>query len=53
MLESLQNGKNYVWNISYQQSLSTNLQLSITYDGRKSETSKMIHNGGVQLRAAF
>jgi len=53
MLEALQNGKNFIWNLSYQQLLNSNLQLSITYDGRKSETSKMIHNGGVQLRAAF
>lgn len=53
MLESLQNGKNYIWNVTYQQSLNSTLQLSITYDGRKSETSKMIHNGGIQLRAAF
>lgn len=53
MMESLQPGKNYLWNVSYQQNLTSNLQLSLTYDGRKSETSRMIHNGGVQVRAIF
>lgn len=53
MLESLQQGLNYIWNISYQQNLTSNLQLSLNYDGRKSATSKMIHTGGLQVRAIF
>ncbi|MEO6901656.1 MAG: hypothetical protein ABI315_00715 [Bacteroidia bacterium] len=53
MLESLKLGKNMVWGVVYQRDLSNNLQLSVTYDGRKSETSKIIHTGGAQVRASF
>lgn len=53
MLEALSAGKNYTWNLTLQQNLSETLQLSLNYDGRKTSTSKMIHIGGVQLRANF
>ena len=53
MLESLQAGNNYLWNLTYQQSLTSNLQMSFSYDGRKSKNSRMIHNGGLQIRAIF
>ncbi len=53
MLDALQTGQNLTWGLTYQRNLSNNLQLSITYDGRKSETSKAIHTGGVQIRAYF
>ncbi|HLP12532.1 MAG TPA: hypothetical protein VK177_11420 [Flavobacteriales bacterium] len=53
MLDALKNGKNYTWSASWQQSLSKNLQLNLTYVGRKSENNKMIHTGGVQVRAFF
>jgi len=53
MLEGMKTGNNYTWNLSYQRSLSDNLQLNINYDGRQSEKSKTIHVGTVQLRAYF
>jgi len=53
MLEGLKIGENYTWNLSYQRTLSDNLQLNINYDGRKSEKVKTIHVGTVQLRAYF
>ncbi|HYG49840.1 MAG TPA: hypothetical protein VD905_03005 [Flavobacteriales bacterium] len=53
MLDALKNGKNYTWSASWQQSLSKNLQLNLTYVGRKSENNKIIHTGGVQVRAFF
>jgi hypothetical protein len=53
MLEGLQIGSNFTWSVSYQQSLSNNMQLSLTYDGKKSEESPATHRGGVQLRAFF
>ncbi len=53
MLNALQNGKNYTWNVSWQQNLSKNMQLNINYLGRKSETTKIIHTGNVQVRAFF
>lgn len=53
MLESLKPGKNYTWNVNYQRSLSKNLQISLQYNGRKSEANRTIHAGGVELRAFF
>ncbi len=53
MLEGLSSGLNYTWNIGYQMSISKNLQLSIQYNGRKSENIKIIHSGGMELRAFF
>jgi len=53
MLDALRIGQNITWGIAYQRNLSSNLQLSITYDGRKSEGTKAIHIGGAQLRAYF
>ncbi|MCO5233638.1 MAG: hypothetical protein M9888_07895 [Chitinophagales bacterium] len=54
ILDGLQPGKNYVWNASYNRTLSNNLQLSISYDGRKTGAiSKVIHTGTATLRAMF
>jgi hypothetical protein len=53
MLDALKTGKNVTWGLTYQRNLSSNLQLSVTYDGRKSESSKAIHTAGVQVRAYF
>ena len=53
MLEGLKPGINYTWNLGYQRSISKNLQLSIQYNGRKSESSKFIHAGGMEVRAFF
>lgn len=53
LLEALKPGQNMVWNASYQRSVSKNLQLSFTYNGRKSEGNKTIHAGGMELRAFF
>lgn len=53
MMDALQNGKNITWGLIYQRNLTNNLQLSLSYDGRKSEGSKTIHTGGAQVRAYF
>jgi hypothetical protein len=53
MLEGLKPGINYTWNFGYQRSISQNLQLSIQYNGRKSEDNKFIHSGGMEVRAFF
>lgn len=53
MLDALQKGKNITWGLIYQRNLSNNLQLSLTYDGRVSETTKAVHTGGAQVRAYF
>jgi len=53
MLEGLKKGKNYTWNISWQRNLGNNLQLNLSYDGRKSEGNRVIHTGGATARAFF
>lgn len=53
LLESLKPGTNYTWNISYQRNVSKNLQLSIQYLGRKSENSRLIQSGTMEVRAFF
>jgi hypothetical protein len=53
MLESLKPGVNYTWNLSYQRTISKNLQLTIQYLGRKSEASRTIHSGNMEIRAYF
>jgi len=53
MLEGLQQGANMTWELTYQQNLSKHMQLSLNYNGRKSEETPIIHTGGVQVRAFF
>ncbi|MBA3971337.1 MAG: hypothetical protein H0X46_04215, partial [Bacteroidetes bacterium] len=53
MLDALKIGQNITWGVSYQRNLSNNLQLSLTYDGRKSAGTTVIHTGGAQVRAYF
>lgn len=53
MLEGLRSGQNFTWSVSYQRSLGKNVQLNLTYNGRKSEEINAVHSGGVQLRAFF
>ena len=53
MLEGLQKGKNYTWSLLFNQKINSFLNLNLNYLGRKSENSKTIHTGSVQLRANF
>ncbi|MEZ5173742.1 MAG: hypothetical protein R2850_09615 [Bacteroidia bacterium] len=53
MQEGLRTGRNFTWNLSYQRTLSNNMQLSISYDGRKSPDVKTVHVGNVQVRVFF
>lgn len=53
MLEGLLPGTNTTWEVVYQQNLSKHMQLSLNYNGRKSDETPVIHVGGVQVRAFF
>ena len=53
ILEGLQPGKNYIWSAGYTRNISQNLELSLTYEGRKTGSSKLINTGRAQLRAVF
>jgi hypothetical protein len=53
MLEGLQPGKNFTWSLLAQKKLTKFLDLNFNYFGRKTETSRTIHTGTVQLKAYF
>jgi len=53
MLSGLKPGTNVTWSLSIQRNLSNNLQVDITYNGRRSEGVPIIHVGGAQVRAFF
>jgi len=53
MMEGLQPGKNFTWSLLAQKKLTKFLDLNLNYFGRKTETSRTIHTGTVQLKAYF
>ena len=53
ILEGLQPGKNFTWSLIAQKKLTKFLDLNLNYFGRKTESSKTIHTGTVQLKAYF
>ena len=53
MLEGLQPGENYTWNLLWQKRINSFLDLNLSYFGRQSPDSKTIHSGSMQLRAFF
>ena len=53
MMEGLQPGNNFTWTLIAQKKLTKYLDLNLNYFGRKTETSRTIHSGSVQLKAYF
>jgi len=53
LLEGLQPGKNFTWSLLAQKKLTKFLDLNLSYFGRKTETSRTIHSGSIQLKAYF
>ena len=53
LLQGLRPGDNYTWQITWNQKLESNLQISISYDGRKSQDTKAIHIGKANITWFF
>jgi hypothetical protein len=53
MLEALRPGNNWSWVLNLQQKLTNGLQISVNYEGRKSEMQRLIHIGRMQVSALF
>ncbi|WP_299128331.1 hypothetical protein [uncultured Winogradskyella sp.] len=53
ILEGLQPGNNFTWSLLAQKKLTKFLDLNLNYFGRKTESSRVIHTGTIQLKAYF
>ncbi|MDL2262086.1 hypothetical protein LJC11_01115 [Bacteroidales bacterium OttesenSCG-928-I21] len=53
ILEGLLPGSNLTWSVNFQRILANGLQLNLSYNARKSADTKVIHTGGMQIRAFF
>lgn len=53
MLQGLKPGANYLWNAGFSRTVGKNIQLNLTYEGRKTGTADMVHIGRAQIRAIF
>ena len=53
ILEGLQPGINLTWRFLLQKKITKFLDINLSYFGRKSETTKAVHTGSIQLRAYF
>lgn len=53
LLEGLQPGTNFTWNLQFNKRITSYLDLNIAYLGRKTPLTKAVHTGSVQLRASF
>lgn len=53
MLDGLKPGKNTTWNLVLQKTLRKNILISLSYNGRVSESILPIHTGSLQVKAFF
>ncbi|MEN9612297.1 MAG: hypothetical protein RLZZ628_3111 [Bacteroidota bacterium] len=53
LLEGLQNGNNYLWQMSLEKTLKRNIQWNISYEGRSTGNLRIVHVGRAQVRANF
>jgi len=53
MLEGLAIGNNAVWTLNGQIAVGEYMQVSLQYEGRASQGHKVVHTGGLTLRAQF
>lgn len=53
MLQGLQKGSNLLMNVSFERKLSSFLEMTLSYEGRKTGLAKFINTGQAQIRALF
>ena len=53
ILNGLQPGNNLIWNLSLNRQLGNNLQLQLSYEGRKTGVAPVVHVGRAQISAIF
>ncbi len=52
-LQGLQNGKNFIWNITLDRQIAKNIRMGISYEGRKTGDARLVHVGRAQVGAVF
>jgi hypothetical protein len=52
-LNGLQNGNNFLWNLTLDRQLARNMRLSLSYEGRKTGTGRVVHVGRASVAATF
>ncbi len=53
LLNGLSNGNNLTWNLGFGGKVAGNIQINLTYEGRKTQTFKTIHIGRAEARYLF
>ena len=53
ILQGLQDGQNFLWNVLVDRQLAKNLRLSLNYEGRRTGTGRTVHTGRAQVAATF
>ena len=53
ILNGLQDGQNFLWSLTLDQQLAKNIQLRLSYEGRKTGTANIVHTGRAQVAANF
>lgn len=53
LLEALRPGRNFTWNLQWQQKLINGLQIAVGYEGRSSPAQQLVHIGRMQVTALF
>lgn len=53
LLDGLKNGKNFIWNFNITRRMAQNVDLNISYDGRKTGISPILHVARAQVKATF
>lgn len=53
ILNGLQDGQNFLWNLSLDRQLGQNIQLNLSYEGRKTGEADVVHVGRAQISANF
>ena len=51
MLDALQKGNNFLWNMSWERKVAKGIDVSLEYEGRKAGSTNIVHTGRMSLRA--